>query len=208
MAIRVEYLDFQNLSDHREFRFRIHGADAATNCGLRIPLASFGPRVRLQDGPEICYQKLLRTVVAGEAIPETIDIDEAEIVAYREAHTQAPRHKSFTRPTPASPAARTNLPRGPVRTFPARPVPPPAAEPAPPAFQEGQRVRHAIFGEGVTVAASSAGHTAVCFDQGGTKTFVTSILAVDVLSAPHAWETTARGVNRPRHVEPEEAPAD
>jgi len=45
--------------------------------------------------------------------------------------------------------------------------------------------------------ASSAGHTAVCFDTGGTKTFVTSLLEVEVLSAPHTWQTNRRGVNRP-----------
>src|SRR5206468_1227167 len=64
------------------------------------------------------------------------------------------------------------------------------------ALEAGQRVSHAIFGVGVT-SSSSRGHTVVCFDEGGTRTFVTSILKVDVLSAPHAWETTPRGKNRP-----------
>ena len=48
--------------------------------------------------------------------------------------------------------------------------------------------------------SSGVGHTAVCFDAGGKKTFVTSMLEIDVLSAPHLWETSARGVNRLRRA--------
>jgi hypothetical protein len=44
--------------------------------------------------------------------------------------------------------------------------------------------------------ATSGGHTVVRFDQDGPKTFVTSLLEVDVLSAPQTWESGPRG-NRP-----------
>jgi hypothetical protein len=36
--------------------------------------------------------------------------------------------------------------------------------------------------------------------------FVTSLLEVDVLSAPHTWETSVRGTNRPRRAP--KAPAE
>jgi hypothetical protein len=45
--------------------------------------------------------------------------------------------------------------------------------------------------------SSSGGHTVVRFDQDGLKTFITSMLDVAVLSAPHTWETGPRGNNRP-----------
>ena len=190
---RIEYLGFQNLDQHREFRLRVHLADGATDLRLRIPLAAFGDgRVRLQDGPAVCYERLVRAVAAGEALGgEVITIDDAELIGYREIHTPAPRNRSFSSPSTPRP------PRDPSRTpFRPRPVPPtPAVQPEP-AFGVGQRVRHAIFGDGVT-ASSSAGQTVVCFDEGSRKTFVNSILELDVLSAPHTWETTRRGVNKP-----------
>ena len=194
MPVRIEYLGFQNLDEHREFRFRVHASAQATEHRLRIPLAAFGARLRLQDGPDICYQRLLHTVESGESVvPDVITIDDVELAAYREAHTPVPRGSmtQASASTPRAPLAR----KTPLTPFTPRPVPPPVVEVLP-AFQQGQRVRHALFGEGVT-ATSSDGHTAVCFDRGGTKTFVTSLLQVDVLSAPHAWETSARGVNRP-----------
>jgi hypothetical protein len=64
------------------------------------------------------------------------------------------------------------------------------------AFEEGQRVNHAVFGMGVTAATTSA-RTVVYFDRVGPKSFVTSMLELEVLSAPHTWETSPRGVNRP-----------
>ena len=39
--------------------------------------------------------------------------------------------------------------------------------------------------------------TVVSFDGDGPRSFVTSMLEVEVLSAPHTWNTSPRGVNRP-----------
>lgn len=193
-APRVEYLGFQNLEEHREFRYRVHVAEAPAELRVRIPLAAFGDgRVRLQDGPDVCYQRLLRAVAAGEtANPGSIGVEDVDLVSYREAHTHVPKHRSWT--PPAAPAAAF-VPRSRPRTASARlPVAPVVT--GGPAFEEGQRVSHAVFGAGVTTS-SSGGHTVVCFDQEGSKTFVTSMLEVEVLSAPHTWETTSRGNNRP-----------
>jgi hypothetical protein len=64
-------------------------------------------------------------------------------------------------------------------------------------FGEGQRVHHAVFGDGV-ISLSRAGRTAVSFDEHGPKTFLTSLLQLEVLSEPHTWETSVRGKNRLR----------
>jgi hypothetical protein len=64
-------------------------------------------------------------------------------------------------------------------------------------FDEGQRVRHAVYGRGVTTG-SDGGYTSVQFDEHGTRTFVTAMLELETLSAPHAWEAGPRGKNRPR----------
>jgi len=203
--VRVEYLDFQNVAEHREFRLRVYGPDGSTEFRLRIAIAAFGTgRVRLQDGPDVCYQKLLRAVAAGEtASPDLITIDDVELASYREAHTQVPKHRSST---PLSPPTAAIVPRKLPRTRPPQlPVAPPVTNDTEAALQEGQRVSHAVFGVGVTTS-SSGGHTVVRFDQDGPKTFVTSMLDVDVLSAPHTWETGPRGHNRP--CRPLSDPAD
>ena len=64
-------------------------------------------------------------------------------------------------------------------------------------LEEGQRVSHAVYGAGVT-ASSTGGHTVVRFDDEGSKTFVTSMVELVVLSAPHTWQTSPRGKNKPR----------
>ena len=66
-----------------------------------------------------------------------------------------------------------------------------------PVLEGGQRVSHAIFGLGV-MSSPSGGRTVISFDENGPRTFVTKLLEVDLLSAPHTWETTPRGKNRPR----------
>jgi hypothetical protein len=114
-SIRIEYLGFQNVDEHREFRLRAHGPDGPTEFRLRIAIAAFGAGgVRLQDGPDVCYQKVLRAVTAGEtASPDVITLDEAELATYRKAHTQVPKHRSWTAPAPVEPveaAAVTDTP--------------------------------------------------------------------------------------------------
>lgn len=193
--VRVEYLDFQNVAEHREFRLRAYGPHGSTEFRLRIAIAAFGAgRIRLQDGPDVCYQRVLRAVAAGEtASPAVITIDDVELALYRDDHTPVPKRRSWTdtsRPTPA--IAPRQQPRTPSARLPVAPLVPSHVEPA---FEAGQRVSHAVFGVGVTTS-SGAGRTIVRFDQEGPKTFVTSMLKLEVLSAPHTWETGPRGNNR------------
>jgi hypothetical protein len=195
VSARVEYLDFQNVPGHREYPLAVYGPDGPADFRFRIAVAAFGAgRVRLQEGPDVCYQKLMRTIAAGEApSPDVVTIDDVELASYREAHTHVPKHRSWTSSLPPKPPF---VPRTPPRPrSPQLPVAPPATIVAEPAFDEGQRVSHAVFGAGVTTS-SSGGHTVICFDEVGPRTFVTSMLELDVLSAPHTWETGPRGKNR------------
>jgi hypothetical protein len=205
--LRVEYLDFQDVEDHREYRFRVYGPDGSSERRLRIPKTAFEARlVRVSDGPDLCYQKLVQAIAGGAAeSPEVITtIVEVDLSRYRDEHAPPPKPRSSGKPRdPAAPVAeRPNRPRY-------RPAPPKAvtvqAPAAPlvlsvePLLEEGQRVKHAVFGMGVTTAATSA-RTVVSFDRDGSKSFVTSLLEVEVLSAPHTWEISPRGVNRPRQT--------
>jgi hypothetical protein len=196
-STRVEYLDYQSLPDYREYRLAVRAPEGSAEFRYRIPIAAFAAkRMLLQDGPDVCYQKLLRTLAAGETpSPDVVTIDDVELASYREAHTPAPRRASWTsasRPKPQSVRGTPPVPR------PRLPVAaPPATGETAPGFAEGQRISHVIFGVGVT-RASSGGHTGVHFDDDGLRTFVTSLLNLEVLSAPHTWETSPHGKNRLR----------
>ena len=195
---RVEYLGFQNLPEHREFRLAVYGPEGPVEFRYRIAMSAFAEgRVRLQDGPDVCYVKLLRAVAAGEEpSPDPVVVDDLELASYREAHTKVPKHRTWTAPTTPRPPF---VPRPPsTRPRPApEPVAPPSTLKAEAGLDEGQRVSHAEFGVGVTTG-SSGGRTVVCFDAGGPKTFLTSLLELEVLSAPGTWETSPRGKNRLR----------
>ncbi len=200
---RVEYLGFQEVDEHREFRFRVYGLDGSREFRMRITKAAFDTRqVRLQDGPDVCYHKLLRAVAAGVMPqPDLIMVDEVDLCSYRDEHTQVLKRRSRKPSPPATPVVGSPRqspyrPRAPRPESPRLPVAPPVTNDVEPALSKGQRVNHAVFGMGVTTETTGA-HTVVRFDRDGPKTFVASMLEVEVLSAPHTWETSPRGTNRP-----------
>ncbi|PYQ44788.1 MAG: hypothetical protein DMF77_06270, partial [Acidobacteria bacterium] len=185
LSVRIEYLDCQTLPEYREYRLAACGPDGPVESRFRIALGAFDAgRVRIQDGPDVCYQKLLRSVTAGEtASPDVVVIDDVELASYRTAHTPVPKQRSWTpSSTPSSASSSTPKPPYVPRTPPRSPEPPVA-----PSLPSNHAERG--LGEGQRVS---------CFDGDGPKTFVTSMLELEVLSAPHTWETTPRGKNRPR----------
>jgi len=197
--IRVEYLDFQDVPGYREYRLAVYGPETPVEFRFRIASDAFGARIRLQDGPDLCYRKLQRMAASGETMsPDVVTIDDDELGNYREAHTPLPKHSPWTQPAlPPKPEFQPRaLPRAPA---PQLPIAKPIASDPEPRLGEGQRVHHAVFGIGV-VASSSRGHTVVSFDEGGPKSFVSSMVELEVLSAPHTWETGPRGKNRPRVI--------
>jgi len=198
-APRVEYLDFHNVPDYREYRFAVYGPDGPTEFLFRIATAAFDDgRVRLQDGAEVCYLRLLQAVAAGETLKAgVVTIDSAELASYRDAHARAPKHQPWTPASPTTPQVPLRAqPRPPSLRLPVAPL---VTQHTEPAFREGQRVCHAVFGVGVT-GASRRNRTTISFDETGPRTFVTSLLELEVLSAPHTWETSKRGKNRPRET--------
>jgi hypothetical protein len=190
-------MGFENVADFRQYRLAVCSSEGTAEFRFRIAITAFAGRVRLQDGPDVCYQWLLRAIAAGEtaAGPDVITIDDDELARYREAHTHAGKRRAT--PPPATP-------RAPFVPRPQRSALPAQAAPVAPKEVEsgvgtGRRVRHATYGLGVT-GATDDHHTVVCFDEAGSKTFVTALLRIDLLSAPNTWETGPRGKNRPRDV--------
>ena len=115
----IEYVGFRTGPHHREYLLRSHFGTEIREFTVGIAHSAFtAGRVRFQDGPEICYLKVLREMeAANEAtIPATttpataFTLTDAELAAYVTAHTPTPRRTSFSvvtpRPTAPDAAAR------------------------------------------------------------------------------------------------------
>jgi hypothetical protein len=197
---RVEYVGFRDVDSHREFQFRVYGTDGSSEFRLRIASEAFDTRrISMQDCPDLCYQALLKAIAAElPAPPEVITLADADLVRYREEHTPVPRRRARPPEVERPPAVAARKPVQ-YRTHPRKAAAPEPVAVIPvevvPPFAEGQRVNHAVFGLGVTTTTTSD-RTTVSFDEGAARSFVTSMLQVEVLSAPGTWEVGRRG-NRP-----------
>lgn len=106
--IAVRYLGFHDVAGRREYELDGQRGDQKGRYTVSIELAAFSRReALLQEGPDICYQKLLREL-AGSGLegPSGIEVTEADLVAYRETHPQLLRKGALAppRPDPAKPA--------------------------------------------------------------------------------------------------------
>src|SRR5512143_531841 len=99
-GVRVEYIDRRDVPEHREYRFRIYGLDGSTEVRMSIANVAFDAgRVRMQDGPDVCYQKLLRAITAGETPgPGVIPIADGDLLSYRDEHVHVAKRRKRTPP--------------------------------------------------------------------------------------------------------------
>jgi hypothetical protein len=191
---RLEFVGVGNHQGYREYHLRVLRQEGVADFRFKIATAAFGAaRLPMQDGPDLCYQKLQRALVNGDTLAsDVITIGEEELARYREAHISPQKRRVLTATAFAPMQGPPRPPKAPAALVPAAA---PMTTIAHPAYAEGQRVQHAVFGEGV-IAACDSKRTVVWFDRDGEKTFVTSLVELSVLSAPHTWQTTTRGKNR------------
>lgn len=107
----VEYVGFRNTLNRREYLLRAHSGPETRDFTVGIALAAFAAgRVRLQDGPEICYLKLQREIAAAVEGPAEGDytVSDQELAGYRESHTPA------RRPSPSAAATAASRPPQPA----------------------------------------------------------------------------------------------
>ncbi len=93
MTARVEYVGFAVRGSAREYALRVWQGDAGPHdFTLAIPIQAFlSRRVRYQDGPEICFLKLQRELVACAVLPPShLGVTDSDLEAYRIAHTPKP----------------------------------------------------------------------------------------------------------------------
>ena len=105
--LSLEYLGFRNARERREFVLRARLGSASCNYTVWIANAAFATqKALLQDGPDICYQKLLRELADVELMDgQCVEVTESELREYRTAH-QAPQRRGGFTAKPASTAEK------------------------------------------------------------------------------------------------------
>jgi hypothetical protein len=108
----LEYLGFHNEHDRREYRLRARFGEDVREYTVWIALAAFAAkRVLLQDGPDICFQKLWRELAVVELKGTArLAVTDDDLASYRDAHAVPARRPSFTHAarTSNSPAVPSN----------------------------------------------------------------------------------------------------
>jgi hypothetical protein len=100
----VQYVGFQDAPGRREYVLMAQFGETIRKYTVWITREAFAKRqALLQDGPDICYQKLLRELVGTELQgSDGIAVTEDDLATYRETHSP-PARKSFAPPRPPAP---------------------------------------------------------------------------------------------------------
>lgn len=109
--INIRYLGFQDVDGFRRYTLQAQRGPVVQRYTVSIELAAFSKKqALLQDGPDICYQKL-RELSADELHPGgDVEVTEADLAAYRETHSRTPR-RTFSSPVePSAPAEQADRP--------------------------------------------------------------------------------------------------
>ena len=97
--LRLEYRGFRNTEAQREYLLRARLGTEEREYVVLIDQSAFADRrVSLQDGPDICFQRLSRELTGGLVTLAPMMISDTELAAYRAAHTVAPRRLSVEKP--------------------------------------------------------------------------------------------------------------
>ncbi len=93
--VRLEYRGFRNTELRREFLVHARLGDAERDYVVAIAHAAFADRrVSLQDGPDVCFQRLRRELSGGDlAELERLDISDDELARYRDSQKTVTRRR-------------------------------------------------------------------------------------------------------------------
>jgi hypothetical protein len=94
----IQYQGFKNVNGRREYVLEVQRGDETRRYTIGIELAAFSRgQALLQDGPDICYQKLVRELADPERPrSEGIEVTEHDLAAYRESHAPPSRRTGFS----------------------------------------------------------------------------------------------------------------
>lgn len=101
--LMLEYLGFRNVRGRREYFLRAQAGSKARQYTVWIAHTAFAMRqALLQDGPDICYQKLRRELAGSElGGVACVGVTESDLANYREAHFSTTRRPTWPRPASA-----------------------------------------------------------------------------------------------------------
>jgi hypothetical protein len=101
--LRLEYRGFRDGAGVREYLLRARIGDEQRDYVVGIEQAAFAQRrLLLQDGPDVCFQRLARELSGGVLVElGPLAISEGELASYREAHAVAGRKRSAAPPLAA-----------------------------------------------------------------------------------------------------------
>lgn len=99
----IQYRGFHDVQDRREYALDARRGEETRSYTVWIELAAFSKRhALLQDGPDICYQKLVHELASSELRGcDGIAVTEADLSVYREAHVRPTRRRGVPSPEPA-----------------------------------------------------------------------------------------------------------
>ncbi|MET0556832.1 MAG: hypothetical protein ABW221_27575 [Vicinamibacteria bacterium] len=108
--ISIRYLGFKDVDGRRQYALQAQRGAETSQYTVSIELAAFSKKqALLQDGPDICYQKL-RELSAVELHPGgEVEVTEEELAAYRVTHSRTPR-RTFSSPAESPAAAPADAP--------------------------------------------------------------------------------------------------
>ena len=98
IKVTIEYVGFRTSAKRREYLLRSHFGPESHDYTVGIALADFtAGRARFQDGPEICYLKLVRELEAqaagATAGANDLTVTDVELADYVTAHTTPGRSR-------------------------------------------------------------------------------------------------------------------
>lgn len=98
--LAIRYLGFSDVDGRRRYALRVQRGVETRAYGVSIDLQAFASRqALLQDGPDICYQKLRSCAAEGLPTAGELTVTEADLAAYRAVNSRAPR-RTFSSPPP------------------------------------------------------------------------------------------------------------
>lgn len=91
--VTLEYLGFHNTVDRREYVLRARSGADAREYIVWIAYTAFAARLALlQDGPDICFQKLRRELAEADLTGVVyVGVTESDLASYRAAHAPPAR---------------------------------------------------------------------------------------------------------------------
>jgi hypothetical protein len=92
-SVTIRYVGVNSRAGHREYGFEVDGHAGQVLVGIRDVDFATG-RLNFQEGPDLCYQKLLQEMGAERSLKSAFFITEDDLSRYRETHAVSGRASS------------------------------------------------------------------------------------------------------------------